>query len=227
MTAASRDLIFAPTPFLEGAGAIALVFRSRSAKPAGRPEGFPAWCAPVDADLELVGLVRQGNQAAFGELVARHKSRVFAMAARYTRNHHELDDLAQEVFIRAWQKFSKFRGDAPFEHWLMRLAVRCCFDFLRKHRSRREKEVSLEALGSDAMPGEDCIEPAAGPAESVLKLRRALSQLAPKEQLVLTLLELEDRPVREVASLTGWSEGNVKVRAHRARLRLKQLLSLS
>ncbi|MBP7950505.1 MAG: sigma-70 family RNA polymerase sigma factor [Verrucomicrobiales bacterium] len=214
-------------PFVGSArsGAFCPALPGLCAKPAGRAAPPPAWSASVDEDLELVGLVRQGNHAAFGELVVRHKSRVLAMAARYARNHHEIDDLAQEVFIRAWQKFSRFRGEAPFEHWLMRLAVRCCFDFLRKHRRRREREVSYEALGSGAPLPEGAVGPAADPSDAVLRLRRALQQLAPKEQLVITLLEIEERTVRETASLTGWSEGNVKVRAHRARLKLRNLLA--
>jgi RNA polymerase sigma-70 factor (ECF subfamily) len=169
---------------------------------------------------------RAGDQAAFGRLVSLYKSRVFATAAKYARNHHELEDLAQDIFIKAWKGLPGFRGDAPFEHWLMRLAVRACFDFLRKNRSRREKEVSRDALMELGHPGLDEIidRDIAGDSQALREVRRAMALLTPKERHVITLLELEDRPVREVAELTGWSESNVKVRAFRARQSLKKFI---
>ena len=108
----------------------------------------------------------------------------------------------------------------------MRLAVRACYDFLRKNRTRREKEVSRDALLEVGHPG---LEGIGAPemtdeTDALLEVRRAMALLAPKEQLVITLLELEERSVREVAELTGWSETNVKVRAFRARQSLKKYI---
>lgn len=167
---------------------------------------------------------RGGDMAAFGGLVAIYQSRIFATAAKYARNHHELEDLAQDIFIKAWKGLASFRGEAPFEHWLMRLAVRACYDFLRRNRSRREKEVSRDALlecGYPGLEGPGVPEPAEE-TQALREVRRALTLLTPKERHVITLLELEERPVREVAELTGWSETNVKVRAFRARQSLKK-----
>ncbi|MES2709313.1 MAG: RNA polymerase sigma factor [Verrucomicrobiota bacterium] len=180
----------------------------------------------VPPDLAVVMAARAGDSAAFGSLMAAHKTRVFAMAAKYARNHHELEDLAQDIFIKAWKGLASYRGDAPFEHWLMRVAVRACFDFLRRNRNRREHEVSRDALmEAGHFPAEGIH---AGTAleenHALLEVRRAMSLLSPKEQHVLTLLELEDRPVKEVASLTGWSEANVKVRAFRARQALRKCI---
>jgi RNA polymerase sigma-70 factor (ECF subfamily) len=177
-------------------------------------------------DSALVSAARGGDTAAFGALVSTYKGRIFGISGKYARNHHELEDLAQDIFIKAWKGLPTFRGDAPFEHWLMRLAVRACYDFLRKNRTRREKEVSRDALLENGHPGLDGIgaPEVAEETEALLEVRRAMALLAPKEQLVLTLLELEDRPVREVAELTGWSETNVKVRAFRARQSLKKYI---
>ncbi len=177
-------------------------------------------------DHLLVMAAREGDPGAFGGIVARYKSRVFATAAKYARNHHELEDLAQDIFIKAWKGLSSFRGDAPFEHWLMRLAVRACYDFLRRNRNRREKEVSRDALLENGYPELETLNAPEEAAETQAlgELRRAMTLLNPKERLVLTLLELEERPVREVAHLTGWSESNVKVRAFRARQSLKKFI---
>src|SRR5438045_3242574 len=69
-------------------------------------------------DEALVAASLGGDDDAFAELVGRHKRRVFAMAARFARDDHQLDDICQEVFVRAFRNLSKFRGDAPFAHWL-------------------------------------------------------------------------------------------------------------
>jgi RNA polymerase sigma-70 factor (ECF subfamily) len=178
----------------------------------------------VSADDYLVQAACAGNPDAFSEIIAKHKGRVFGMAAKYARNHHELEDLAQDIFIRIWRGLTSWSGRAPFEHWLTRVAVRACFDFLRRHRRRRETEVSHDEipeylqLASGASPEEQSEN------HALLLVRRALMRLHPKEQLVLTLLELEDKTVRETAELTGWSEGNVKVRAHRARASLRSAI---
>ncbi|MDB6136758.1 MAG: polymerase, sigma-24 subunit, RpoE [Verrucomicrobiales bacterium] len=199
---------------------------SSAARLAWLTESPPRTMSAVSADLALTTAAKAGDSTAFGSLIAAHKSRVFGLAAKYARNHHELEDLAQDVFIKAWKGLGGYRGDAPFEHWLMRVAVRACFDFLRRNRSRREHEVSRDALlEAGYLPAEGAQETVeTGENQALLEVRRAMAMLSPKEQHVLTLLELEDRTVREVAVLTGWSEANVKVRGFRARQALRKCI---
>jgi RNA polymerase sigma-70 factor (ECF subfamily) len=178
----------------------------------------------VSDDDQLVQAACAGNADAFTGIIARHKGRVFGMAAKYARNHHELEDLAQDIFIRVWRGLTSWSGKAPFEHWLTRVAVRACFDFLRKHRRRRESEVSHDEIPEYLHLNEGASPDEQSENHALQLVRRALTRLHPKEQLILTLLELEDKTVREVAALTGWSEGNVKVRAHRARASLKSVI---
>lgn len=102
--------------------------------------------APDDGtttDERLVALALNGDDGAFARLVARHKGTVYRTASRFARNHHEREDLSQEIFIRAHASLSTFQAKAPFEHWLARIAVRKCLDFLRK-RSRAPHEVNFE-----------------------------------------------------------------------------------
>src|SRR5664279_4174601 len=89
------------------------------------------------SDESLVKATCAGDNGAFTQLVARHKRRVFGLAARFIRNSDELDDISQDVFIKAYENLSSFRNDAPFEHWLIKIAVRVCHDFLRS--KKREK----------------------------------------------------------------------------------------
>jgi len=172
-----------------------------------------------DGDADLVRSVIAGDDEAFGELVRRHKGAILRTAARFARNHAELEDLGQEAFLRAYRDLRSFRGDAPFGHWLSRIMVRVCYDALRKRR-REERDVSLESLAAPVADPSTENGPSAQQARLILD--RAMSRLKPEDRMVITLFELEDRTVREVAELTGWSETRVKVRAFRAREALKR-----
>src|SRR5512147_2699932 len=90
------------------------------------------------ADAELIAAVLKGDVARFEPLVKKYSPRVFATARRYARRESEVEDIAQEVWLKAYRKLRSFRGEAPFEHWLMRLALHTCFDFLRSHQRNRE-----------------------------------------------------------------------------------------
>ena len=175
-------------------------------------------------DEALVAASLAGNESAFAELVTRHKRRVFAAASRFARDDHQLDDIAQEIFVRAFRHLGKFRGDAPFEHWLSRIIVSACYDFLRKERRVRE-QVSLDGAEWDMRDVGIDAAMAAGRARELVQW--AVAKLPPEEQLIITLAELEERPMKEIAELTGWSESNVKVRAFRARQNLKKILETS
>lgn len=181
----------------------------------------------MDPAAALVGAAQDGDPEAFAGLVREYKGRVFSTAGKYARNHHELEDLAQEIFIKVWKGLPGYRHEAPFGHWLMRLSVRACYDFLRRNRQRREKEISRDALLEKGHPaGEDpeWVQPPEEESAALLEVRRALALLPPRDQLILTLMELEERSLKETASLTGWSETNVKVRAFRARKSLRRLI---
>lgn len=167
-------------------------------------------------DERLVKEAVSGDDEAFAELVRRHKRRVFGTVARYVRNRDELEDVAQEIFIKAYRNLRKFRSDAPFEHWLSKITVNACYDLLRRRR-REGAEVSLDAV---VLAAEEKSEAR----EAWNVLAPALARLRPEDRLVITLLHLEERSVREVADATGWSEAKVKVRAFRARKELKRIL---
>jgi RNA polymerase sigma-70 factor (ECF subfamily) len=178
--------------------------------------------APTDEMLVRESLA--GDERAFAELVVRHKGRVLGTCSRFARDAQQLDDLGQEVFLRAWRKMNGFRGDSPFEHWLARLTITTCYDFLRRERRHRE-QVSLDEMAVEMRDFSADSELAARRARELLAW--AMGQLAADDQLILTLLEIEERTVREIAAVTRWSESNVKVRAFRARARLKEILTNS
>jgi RNA polymerase sigma-70 factor (ECF subfamily) len=179
-------------------------------------------------EAELIAAVLKGDAASFEPFVQKYSPRVFATARRYARRESEVEDIAQEVWLKAFSKLSSFRGEAPFEHWLMRMTVRTCYDFLRGHQRNRESAFS-ELSESES----DWLERFVTQPETLtdnadaakLLIGRVMEKLSPSARLVITLLEIEDRSVKEIAELTGWSVPLVKVRAFRARGEMRKILA--
>jgi RNA polymerase sigma-70 factor, ECF subfamily len=180
---------------------------------------------PVSDDAELLQRIRNGAPEEFAELVRRHQSHVFAILYRYERDHHRLEDLAQDTFLKAWRSLDQFDGRAPFQHWLSKIAVHAALDHLRKQK-RSQKEIGFPELGEDALDWlhHDNKQSDLDASQAREILAAAMRKLSPEDQLVLTLLEIEDRSVKEISALTGWSPVTVRVRALRARARLRKAL---
>ena len=179
----------------------------------------------MNDDTELLQRIRAGATDEFAELVRRHQARVFGILHRYERDVHRVEDLAQEAFLKAWRALNQFDGRAPFEHWISRIAVRTALDHLRREK-RHRNEIGLPDLGEDALDwlrssDERSELDSRGAAEV---LHRALDQLPATDRVVITMQELEGRSVKEIAATLGVSGIAVRVRAVRARAKLKRAL---
>ena len=176
---------------------------------------FEPLAGPPDAAGGEARLIRSslaGEEDAFAALVRRHQARVFRLAGRFFRRPQDVEDVAQDTFLRAWRKLPTYRAEAPFEHWLTRLCLRCVYDRLRRrvHEEQSVGEAEMQA-------------PAVDP-DARLEVERLLARLSAADRFLLTLLEGEGWSVAEIAARLGWSQANVKVRAHRARKRLRRIL---
>src|SRR5688500_852047 len=136
-------------------------------------------------DAELIKAVLAGDASSFEGLITRYQPRIFGTARKYARRESEVEDIVQEVFLKAFTKLSTFRGDSPFEHWLMRLAVRTCYDFLREHQRNREQTLSeitdeesrwLERVSAEGDPIKDSESVAA----ARLVINKLLEHLSPE-----------------------------------------------
>jgi RNA polymerase sigma-70 factor (ECF subfamily) len=186
------------------------------------------WGAMERTEAELIAAVLKGDSASFEPLVQKYSPRVFTTARRYARRDSEVEDIAQEVWLKAFDKLKSFRGEAPFEHWLMRMTVRTCYDFLRGHQRNRESSFTdLSEPESDWLERFVTAPETAGENADAAKMLvgRVLERLSPQARLVITLLEIEDRSVKEISALTGWSVPLVKVRAFRARAEMRKIVS--
>ncbi len=183
--------------------------------------------SPVDQiPPALVAAAAAGGEHAARELIAACNPLVARIAHAHRPRTLGEDDLVQEVFVKLFANLDRYapQDGIPFAHWLSRLAVNVCRDALRAE-ARRPRAQRVDDAGS-ASAGLDWLIGGHVPAvEDALAARdlveRLLAELPPSDRLVLTLLDLEGRSVAEIAALTGWSRTLVKVRAFRARRRLR------
>lgn len=181
------------------------------------------------SEIELATSAKQGDEAAFAEIVRRFSPRVFQVASRFFRERSLIEDAAQEVFLRAYTRLADFEGRGSLEGWLTRIATTTCLNLVRHAQRRPEATVAdLSQEEGDWLEHQLAGVSAARhrSAENSLVAAdltdRVLSTLSPDDQLVLMLVDGEDTPIKEVAETTGWSESKVKVQAFRARRRMRE-----
>lgn len=179
----------------------------------------------------VIEQVRQGNINAFEILVARYEQEVFRRVRRHVPAA-DVEDTAQEVFIRAYRSLATYRGrGAGFRSWLAAIAVRTCCDHWRRVYRRRETPLSaltdahqqwLDAALAETAEQDLKQRGAADQAREILEA--ALGRLPPEDRMVLELVYLEGHSGREAAALMNWSVAKVKVRCYRARGKLENFL---
>lgn len=180
-------------------------------------------------EKELVQAAKEGDEEAFAALVKKYRIKMFNLAYSITRDSDSADDLAQEVFIKAFVSLSKFKSRSGFGTWLYRIAVNSSMDHLRKEL--KFKKAVSKASASETIFHDDVTKKQEKEEKREDKrrlLHKALRSLPEKHQIILTLRDVQGLSYREVASTLGISSGTVDSRLHRARQRLrKKLISLS
>jgi RNA polymerase sigma factor (sigma-70 family) len=176
-----------------------------------------------------VSLARDGNERAFEEILRRYSPRVFSIASKFFRQRAQVEDAAQEAFLKAYTQLSSYEGRGSFEGWLSRITTNQCINMLRSAKRRPESTVSeltdhegswLEnQLASASIERHQSSERSLVAADVADKV---LSELPPDDRLVLMSIDGEHLPVKDVAEMIGWSESKVKVRAFRARRRMRK-----
>lgn len=180
-------------------------------------------------ELELARLARTGDESAFAEIVRRYGPRVFHTAGRFFRRREQVEEAAQEVFLKAFTQLDTFEGRGSFEGWLTRVATNTCLNLVRGAKRRPELSASDLSEDESAWLEHSMAGAAAERQQSAERgmvaadlAERVLVTMSPDDRLVLMLMDGEEASVREVAAATGWSESNVKVKAMRARRRMRE-----
>lgn len=174
-------------------------------------------------DNHYIKLTRQGDMQAFGLLVQKHQRLVYTLALRMLKNPEEAQEATQDTFVKMYQSISGFEGKSKFTTWMYRVVYNECLARLRK--TKRNLTWLEDVMENPDEPADflDGLEILQREERSTL-IRKGIDMLNPSEAAVLTLFYLEEQPVKQIATITGSSESNVKVQLFRGRKHLEQNL---
>lgn len=182
------------------------------------------------SDRQLVDLVLAGDGSAFEQIFDRHKRMVAVVAGRYFRRPEQIEEIIQISFAKSFVELAKFRGlhDLSLASWLSRITVNACLDTLRNQK-RKPENLCCDLSHGEADSLVDLIsDPAARSVETELLDRdlaeKLLSRVGEEDRALLQMLYVEEMTVSEIATLTGWSQSKVKIKAWRARNVLRRAL---
>ncbi len=189
-------------------------------------DGFAGTVRCVDVDPALVRAVQRGERGAMDALIRASYADVYALAHRLLRDRGDAADATQEVYLRVVRSVLGFRGEAAFSTWLHRVTVNVCMSALKSRGARRARGQSAGAAEFEV----DLPDTAPGPsaraelADLAARTASALAQLGEDAREIVVLRDVQGFTTRQTAQVLGISEGAVKVRLHRAHLRLRELI---
>ena len=171
-------------------------------------------------DAQLLAAHVAGDKNAFGELVYRHRDRLWSVALRTTSDPEEAADALQDAFLSAFRRADQFRGEAAVTTWLHRIVVNACLDRLRRRSSRPAVPLPDDLGQTLADPGDQMSR-----RDTQLVIASALATLPPDQRAAIVLVDVEGRSIQEAAELLGCPTGTVKSRCSRGRARLAEELA--
>ncbi len=175
-----------------------------------------------ESDQALVERAQRGDKRAFDMLVRKYQQRIMKVLSRYVRDPMEVQDLAQETFIKAYKALSRFRGDSAFYTWLYRIAINTAKNYLVS-QGRRPPQSDIDATEAETYEGESALKEYASPEREVLRdeirdtVFQAIEELPEDLKTAITLRELEGMSYEEIADAMECPIGTVRSRIFRAR----------
>lgn len=181
------------------------------------------------SDSELASCAAEGDESAFNEIVRRFSPRVFRFAGRFFRRYSLVEEAAQEVFLKIFMQITSYDGRGSLEGWVTRITINTCINLLRN--AKRQPELTISDLTDEEstwLEGKIFDASAVHHQNEEDKLiaadlvGRVLETLPPEDALVITMIDGDGASIKETAAFTGWSESKVKVKAFRARRRMRE-----
>ncbi len=173
-------------------------------------------------DIDIISNVLKGNQQAYAELVQRYQNYVFTIVLRYIKSREDAEEVAQDIFIKAYRSLSDFKGASKFSTWLYTITTTTCITFLRKKKlelhSLDNEKVFEVADNQDSGMSANQIEQKS----RVNMVNNAIAMLSGDDAELITLFYKGEQTLEEIAKVLGIEANAVKVRLHRARTRLKE-----
>lgn len=175
-------------------------------------------------DFELIQRAREGNHAAFNEVVQAYRKRILGTVARLIGRAEDVEDVGQEVFLRLYFSLDQLRTPEVFEPWLYRLTVNACYDHLRRQRRRGESRMAdlseHQVVMADATAGTKQQEESERRKRIAEMVGALLGAVSEQDRILLTLKEIEGLSLKELEKVYGVNENALKVRLFRARQRV-------
>lgn len=182
---------------------------------------------PVIDEASCLERVRSGDQLAARELVEYLTPMVTRIVKSRKPWRMADEDLMQEVYMRMFKRLHQYKGEVPFRHWVSRIAVSICIDYLRFHRRRPEfRWADMPETEADALNEALANEHTSSPDDALSKtdlVENMLDKLKPEDKMILRLIDVEQKTIAEVQKITGWGKSMVKIRTFRARRKLKDM----
>lgn len=175
-------------------------------------------------DHYYIEQVLKGNTSVYAYLVNKYQDMVYGLALKLLKNKEDAEELAQDSFVKAYQSLTLYRMESKFSTWLYRITYNGCISLLRK------RKVKMRWLDEERLSDQDEVrvqEQLQGidKAELAKYLKLAMDRLPEQDQVLLTLCYYEDQKMEEISQITGLTESNVKVKIHRARKKMYELLN--
>ncbi len=174
------------------------------------------------SDIEIISLVLKGDQQAYALLVSRYQNFVFTLTMRMLKNREDAEEVAQDVFVKAYRALADFRGASKFSTWLYTIVNSSCLSFLRKKKqdihSLDNERVFEQVDSQDSGMAANQVEQKS----RQVMVTKAIALLAPDDAKIITLFYKAEQSLEEIAQILGIEPNTAKVRLHRARTRLKE-----
>src|SRR5947209_11836850 len=179
-------------------------------------------------EFELIQKAQQGDSAAFNQIVTAYRRRILGTISRLIGRPEDVEDVAQEVFLRLYFSLGQLRTAEVFEPWLYRLTVNACYDYLRKSKRRMESRMAdlsdQQVMMADAVAGSKAQLDESERARVRDTVNGMLSAVSEEDRILLTMKEVEGLSLKELESVYGVNENALKVRLFRARQRVLKKL---
>ncbi|MFT5237034.1 MAG: RNA polymerase sigma factor (sigma-70 family) [Ulvibacter sp.] len=173
----------------------------------------------LTTDQQLIEKTLRGDTSSFGKLVERYQDFVFTIAFRIMKVREEAEEVAQDSFIKAYESLNSFRGESKFSSWLYSIAYRKALDALRKNKKYKASEIIDDITEGEVSGIEDALHYLEDE-ERKKAIQDCILKLAEDEATIITLYYFQDQSVREISTITGLSEDNIKVKLYRSRKKL-------
>ena len=179
-------------------------------------------------DEELVKRVKAGDIDAFEDIIAKYEKRVFGVIYNMLKNDNDIEDIAQDVFIKVYRNIDKFKGNSSLYTWIYRITTNMCLDYMKKNKSMiyidekvqlDDSEVDLQLTSKEKLQDELYEEK-----EMNQKLNKAIDKLPDKQKAMIVLRDIKGLSYDEISEILEIKLGTVKSQINRARLKLKEIL---